>query len=74
MFVAAIAHELGVDRAVRSVGLTPGQAGAVRAPPAVPVDHLRPAPGSTARRTAALAGGILFFVLVMRYGFGCSWG
>ena len=74
VFVAAVAHELAVDGAIRSAGLTSDQARAVRAPPAVLVDHLRPAPGSTAKRAAALAGGILFFVLVMRYGFGLLMG
>lgn len=68
--VAAIARDLAIVRAVQASGITPAQAQALINPRPLAVDHLRPAQGSNSSRIVALAGSILFFLLVMRYGLG----
>jgi ABC-2 type transport system permease protein len=68
--VAAIAHNLAVLRAVQDSGLPAERAAALVDPAPLAVGHLRPAPGSSAARLTAFAGSALFFLLVMRHGFG----
>lgn len=68
--VAAIAHNLAVLQAIQHSSLPPDRAAALIDPAPLSVGHLRPAPGSSAARLTALAGSVLFFVLVIRHGFG----
>jgi ABC-2 type transport system permease protein len=67
--VLAIAHNLAVLRAVQHSPLPPDQAEKLIDPAPLSIGHLRPAPGSNAARLTAVAGSVLFFLLVMRHGF-----
>ncbi len=70
----AIAHAVGVDEAIQASGIPEQTARALTNAQPAPIQHLRPAPIDSARKTVALAGAILFFMLVLRYGIGLLMG
>lgn len=68
--VRAIARSLAAVRAVEHSGLPASQAQALVDPKPLAVEHLRSGPGSSTSRVVAIAGSILFFIMVIRYGIG----
>ena len=71
---AALARAVGTAKAVEASGLTPAAAHALTNAPPLPIDFIRPAPASFSKRGVALAGAIIFYILVLRYGFGLLMG
>jgi len=71
---AALARAVGTAKAVEASGLTPAAAHALTNAPPLHIDFIRPAPASFSKRGVALAGAIIFYILVLRYGFGLLMG
>jgi len=70
----AIARAVSVANAIEASGVPDSTARALTNPAPLPIDHLRPAPASSGQRGVALAGAIVFYILVLRYGFGLLMG
>jgi ABC-2 type transport system permease protein len=70
----ALAQAVSTAKAVESSGLSPQVASALTNAHPLPIDHVRPVPASNAKRGVALAGAIVFYILVLRYGFGLLMG
>jgi ABC-2 type transport system permease protein len=70
----AIARAVSAAKAIEASGLPPATIQALTNPTPLPVEHLRPAPASDSKRGVAVAGAIVFFILVLRYGFGLLMG
>lgn len=66
----AIAHDVAAAKAIAVSGLSEKAAHALTDPIPLAIDHLRAAPSSPSKRIVGLAGAILFYLLVLRYGFG----
>jgi ABC-2 type transport system permease protein len=63
-----IARTVAVTKAIATSGVTQAQARALLAPQPLALDHLRPAPASSAHRGLAIGSSIVFFVLVIGFG------
>jgi ABC-2 type transport system permease protein len=66
----AVARAVASARAITDAGLSAAQARALLDPQPLSIDHLRPPPTSTAQRTLAIGGGVVFLMLVLWYGIG----
>jgi ABC-2 type transport system permease protein len=71
---ASIARSVSVVEAVAAHHVPADTARALTNPTPLPIDHLRPAPAPAGKRGVALAGAIVFYLLVLRYGFGLLMG
>lgn len=74
LLAQTIAVGLASARAVANSGLSAHAVQALIHPAPVPIAHLRPAPGGQTKRTVALVGAIVFYLLVLRYGIGLMMG
>ena len=74
LVVQAVSRAVATERAVTASGLSRAAAQALIAPTPVPVEHLRPIPGDTTDKGVAVAGAVLFYLLVLRYGIGLLMG
>jgi ABC-2 type transport system permease protein len=63
-----IARTVAVAKAIVTSGVTQAQARALLDPQPLALDHLRPAPASSAHRGLAVGSSIVFFVLVIGFG------
>jgi ABC-2 type transport system permease protein len=70
----AVARNVATALAIDESGLSASAARALVDPRPLPVDHLRPIPGDNTNRGVAIAGAILFYLLVLRYGIGLMMG
>lgn len=70
----SIARAVSVANAVAANHVPAAAAQALTNPTPLPIDHLRPAPAPAGKRVVALVGAIVFYILVLRYGFGLLMG
>ncbi|HXR42673.1 MAG TPA: ABC transporter permease, partial [Acidothermaceae bacterium] len=70
----AIARAVSIADAVEQNSVAPNVARALTNPTPLPIDSLRPAPASAGKRGVAVATAIVFYILVLRYGFGLLMG
>ncbi len=70
----SIAVSVSVAEAVAAHQVPAATAQALTNPKPLPIDNLRPAPAPAGKRGVALAGAIVFYILVLRYGFGLLMG
>jgi ABC-2 type transport system permease protein len=70
----SIARAVSIANAVAAGDVSPATAQALTNPTPLPIDHLRPAPAPAGKRVVALVGAIVFYLLVLRYGFGLLMG
>ena len=70
----AISRSVATAEAVARSGLPPTAAEALVAPRPLPIEHLRPVPGDDTNRAISVAGAVLFYLLVLRYGIGLLMG
>jgi ABC-2 type transport system permease protein len=70
----AIARAVASAQAIAASGLSPAAAQALIAPKPLPIEHLRPLPGDNTDKGVAVAGAVLFYLLVLRYGIGLLMG
>lgn len=70
----SIAGSVSVAEAVAAHHVPATTAQALTNPKPLPINNLRPAPTPAGKRGVALAGAIVFYLLVLRYGFGLLMG
>jgi ABC-2 type transport system permease protein len=72
--VDSIARAISIANAISANQVSAASAQALTNPTPLPIDHLRPAPAPAGKRAVALVGAIVFYLLVLRYGFGLLMG
>jgi ABC-2 type transport system permease protein len=72
--VDSIARAISIANAISANHVSAATAQALTNPTPLPIDHLRPAPAPAGKRAVALVGAIVFYLLVLRYGFGLLMG
>lgn len=70
----AISRSVATAEAVAASRLSPSAAQALIAPRPLPIEHLRPLPGDNTDKGVAVAGAVLCYLLVLRYGIGLLMG
>ncbi len=72
--VDSVARAVSIANAIAANHVAAATAQALTNPTPLAIDHLRPAPAPAGKRAVALVGAIVFYILVLRYGFGLLMG